>query len=315
MSKTVTALVVSEKALEGCVALDKVAQACSQALGRATGVFERMGVLSWAVTTLRSQIAPEQMKAVMSLQGTRLGFLTDKDSKGGYDEATVKECLIEAILRGVYPVMNEFNIIASNMYITKEGFGRLIREFPGLTDYKESFGVPRIKDGGAEVACQATWLLNGQPGNLERTIPVGGDLKYMKADATIGKATRKLRAAVHTRLTGSEQSDGEVSETAKIIDVPHKLIAPTDEPTGFAGARPAGDSAEPEAPPPSDGDASPPDMETERELLLIQLRDLAKNRPEKFAGVLSSNDMVASEIKGMNVTELNDLVEAIQTAK
>ena len=93
--------------------------------------------------------------------------------------------------------------------------------------------------------------------------------------------------------------------------MPHVVVQPTDEPSGLAGARPAADPAESEVPPPTGEDASPPDMKTERALLLAELRRLRTSKPEKFAGTLSANDIAESEIKGMDVAQLNDLVEAI----
>jgi hypothetical protein len=68
----------------------------------------------------------------MALQGSNLGFKTDKDKTGGYSEAEVKTCLIDAVLLGLQPTGNEFNIIASQMYPTGVGFGALIKTTPRL---------------------------------------------------------------------------------------------------------------------------------------------------------------------------------------
>ncbi|MFK5282891.1 hypothetical protein ACI3PL_25325, partial [Lacticaseibacillus paracasei] len=79
----------------------------------------------------------------MALQGNRLGFKTDKDKSGGYPESVVKNCLIEAVLLGIQPTGNQFNIIAGNMYPTKEGCGYLLNNFKGLS-YNLVCSLPRI---------------------------------------------------------------------------------------------------------------------------------------------------------------------------
>jgi len=198
------------------------------------GRVSRAHALARAVQRLRGAITPAEMADFMALQGSPLGFLTDKDQEGGYDPPTVKECLIEALLRGVYPVGNEFNIIAGHAYITKAGMARLVRQFPGLTDLKINFGVPVMKHGGALVEASARWLLNGNAQQIERTIPVRVN-RYMGVDAILGKAERKLLAAVYGRLTGSEHTvpDGEIDDlelqparegmAAKLTPGRHKL--------------------------------------------------------------------------------------------
>jgi hypothetical protein len=91
----------------------------------------------------------------------------------------------------------------------------MVREFPGLTDLKLDFGVPRTAPNtkGALIVGQASWRLNGQKDTLSREIPVRVN-EFMGVDAIIGKAERKLLKLVYQRLTGSEQSiqDGEVGD-------------------------------------------------------------------------------------------------------
>lgn len=149
----------------------------------------------------------------MPLQGTTLGFLTDKDTAGGYDVRVVKEVLCEALLRGFRPVGNEFNIISGRFYGAKNGFDRIVHEWPGVSGVQIDLGVPHLAgDKGALVACRARWFLDGEEMTLECTaaatatdvdtrIPVkvnGG----MGPDAILGKATRKLYARIYQRLTG-----------------------------------------------------------------------------------------------------------------
>jgi len=105
--------------------------------------FEKAFLIASAVQELKLELTAEYMKPIMGLQGNRLGFKTDKDNAGGYTEAIVKNCLIEAVLTGVQPFGNQFNIIAGNMYITKEGFGYVLSNVKGLS-YDIIPQLPRI---------------------------------------------------------------------------------------------------------------------------------------------------------------------------
>ena len=69
------------------------------------------------------------------LMNTRAGFLTDRNpakAKRGqqpptpYGISEVKSCLKDAILKGLLPVGNQFNIIAGSVYITREGYTFLL---------------------------------------------------------------------------------------------------------------------------------------------------------------------------------------------
>lgn len=209
--------------------LEGIASECGLQSLSTAGQFMRTFRLAAGIRALNQAINSEMMKDIMFLQGLSLGFRTDKDSGQGYSEDVVKQCLIEAVLRGAYPVGNEFNIIAGRPYLTKEFFTRKVREFPGLTDLRLSPGVPSLSSSGqgALVPYVATWRLNNLPMRLERLarkidevttiderIPVRVN-SGMGADAITGKATRKMLAAIYGQLTGSEGllPDGEADET------------------------------------------------------------------------------------------------------
>lgn len=152
-------------------------------------------------------------KYFMPLQGSTLGFITDKDQGGGYPVAVVREVVTEALLRGFRPIGNEFNIISGRFYGAKHGFERIVHEYPGVSSVEIDMGVPHLAgDKGALVPCEARWLFHGEvqslrcasaekPGDIDTRIAVkvnGG----MGPDAIVGKATRKLYARVYQRLTG-----------------------------------------------------------------------------------------------------------------
>jgi hypothetical protein len=175
--------------------------------------FEKAFIVSKAIGELKDLLTPEYMKPIMALQNNRLGFLTDK-KEGGYPEAVVKNCLIEAVLMGVQPVGNMFNIIAGNTYLTKEGFGYLLADARIANTI--TFELPRIKDESAAVVAIVKWDSNGTPKEQKLDLPIKVN-KYMGADAVIGKATRKARAWLYNSIMGTEYGDGDIETEAVVI--------------------------------------------------------------------------------------------------
>lgn len=220
-----TALAFRAKS-EDLARVETIVTEFSAASGRGdSGHFARAFQMSGAIRALHLAMTEDMMKDIMHLQGTGLGFLTDKDKDGGYDVATVKTVAIEAALLGAYWVGNEFNIISGRPYLTKNFFIRKLREYPGLTDLKLYPGVPvMMGDKGALVPYIATWKLAGEEMRIERLLTKLDDKQEldqricikvnsgMGADAILGKAERKIRAAIYGRLTGSDLTDGEVGD-------------------------------------------------------------------------------------------------------
>ena len=173
--------------------------------------FEKAYLIANATSELKKLLTPEYMKPIMELQGNVLGFKTDKDNKGGYSETIVKNCLIEAVLMGLQPYGNQFNIIAGNTYPTKQGFGYLLANFKGLS-YEIIPELPRINSSNtsAAITMNIVWSVNSSE-KKERKIEIPIKVNnYMGTDAIIGKATRKARAWLYGTITGSEISDGDV---------------------------------------------------------------------------------------------------------
>lgn len=197
--------------------LESLAERHTLAALSAKGRFEQAVALGRGMADLKEALG-QVVVHLMPLQGSTLGFVTDKDSEGGYPAGVVTECLIEAVLRGVRPIGNEFNIISKRCYITKNGYAHLLRSHKGLTDLKTDIGIPVGKTGGAVVTASASWRLDGKPDSLKRDFPVKTNAGS-GADQIQGKATRKLYAAVYTQITGSEQSglDGEVGDTPDLL--------------------------------------------------------------------------------------------------
>jgi hypothetical protein len=192
------------EALDNAVERGIAAQTMAGRMSRALAVAGAMQDLR------RAMDAPGVMDSIMSLQGTSLGFRTDKDSSGGYPTDVVRDCSIDAAMQGCYHVGNEFNIIAGRCYITKEGMGRKLSGIEGL-GYSITPGIPKMAGQGAIQPMEVGWTYKGKSG--QKTIDVCVRVNQgMGADAIVGKATRKARAWLYQHITGQEVPEGEVGD-------------------------------------------------------------------------------------------------------
>lgn len=217
-------------------AIDDATEQIQQALAKCNAsALAELPALKQAVTLaagvqhLRKALTDDIMQRVfMPLQGSKLGFVTDQDSKGGYDIATVRDCMIEGMIKGAQPINNEINIISGNCYVAKNGLKRMVMQWPGLTNLCLTPGVPQAAgDKGALIAMRATWRLNGKPMELYRGQTKDADgvvddtriavrvNSGMGPDAIIGKAERKMYKAIYEILTGGAITvdDGDAIDT------------------------------------------------------------------------------------------------------
>jgi hypothetical protein len=186
--------------------LDKVASKFSNSLSFDASPFETAITLSQGIAALRALLDDDIMTEIMRLAGSPLGFMTDRK----YQAGETRDAIIEASLRGFRVCGNEFNIIAGKFYGAKAGLHRKVISYPGLTDFKETFGIPKMSgDKGAIVVTKATWKLNGIKDALEREFAIRVN-SQMGVDAIIGKGQRKLYAAVLNQLSGVITPDGDV---------------------------------------------------------------------------------------------------------
>lgn len=178
--------------------------------------FEKAFIMSSALQTLDKLLTPEFMQPIMALQGSNLGFKTDKI----YSIQEVKDCLKDAVLLGLQPTGNEFNIIAKNMYPTRQGFGSLLKKINGLK-YSISYSNPTFNPDKSSANCIATikWELNGESHVQEQEFAIKSN-SYATADAILGKAERKARRWLFNTVEGTDIPDGDVT------DIPHVDLTP-----------------------------------------------------------------------------------------
>jgi hypothetical protein len=201
--------------LEEARKLSSVAKQSQSALLSTDDPIIRTVVLAQAAQLLRESITPGIMSDFRALMNTPLGFRTDRGRNPGdktYDDATVKDILIQAMVRGLRVTGNEFNIIAGNLYITKEGYKRLIKDFPGLTDLHVDIGTPKAHGEGAIVPCKATWKLRGISQSMDCTGDYAIAVKGAGVDLLVGKAESKMLRRIYARLAGSDLATPEEEE-------------------------------------------------------------------------------------------------------
>lgn len=203
---------------------------CGVAAIRDLPKFKQAISLAKGMRELRKAVDDNFVKhCLMPLMGTTLGFLADRPNPKEpepYGPLVVRDCAIEAMVRGFNVVGNEFNIIAGRFYGTKNGYARLVSEFPGLTDLVLQPGVPTLAgDRGALVPFTASWRINGKADRIEclqsekfdQRIPVKVNAG-MGPDAILGKAERKMLFRIYQRVNGSSfgATEGEVGDEGAI---------------------------------------------------------------------------------------------------
>jgi hypothetical protein len=191
-----------------------------------------------AVGDLLEALTPAVMEPVMQLQGTSLGFRTDRDKDGGYPVETVRQCFVEAKLRGYRAVGNEWNIIGGNFFAAKNGVRRKLLDTPGFTDYKPSLEPPRLTTSGegAVVKARASWKIDGIGDSLEAEIPIRVN-RGQGADAILGKAQRRLDVLVLARLEGTTTPAADVDEI-EATSAPARVTAPPPAAPAEQGSSP-----------------------------------------------------------------------------
>jgi hypothetical protein len=181
------------------------------------------------VMLARSLLTPEIMKYINSVKNTSIGFLTDevpqhKATKNRpvfqYGEDTIKDCVIEALSRGLYPINNEFNILAGRCYTTKNGYTHQLKDLKDLDEVEINIEIPRIKgDGtGAVVDVQLSYMFKGKKFDTTKHFACRMNAG-MGADAIVGKAERKIKKWLFERVTQTTTSDSDLVDRGVAMEM------------------------------------------------------------------------------------------------
>lgn len=183
----------------------------------AGAAFRAVGV----VTSLRQILTDDIMNAVfMPLANTSIGFLTDKDpnrvdkrtGRPGepYPVSVVRDCLIDAVMRGLLPTGNQFNIIAGRQYTTNEGYSYLLKKLNVRHMISKAILPAPPNAPFVDVKCTINYFLNGEVGKpFSITVQCKQDA-YSSPDQIKGKADRKAKKTLYEFITGEDVRDGDV---------------------------------------------------------------------------------------------------------
>jgi len=158
---------------------------------------------------------------IMKLQGTKLGFVTDKDKHDGYHPDVVVDVTIEAASRGARMIGNEVNIISGACYFTKNYFKRKLDEVLSPGNWRFNHGVPKInRDSkglttGSEVSTVITWSDSKGSQKEIVTFPIKAD-KFSSLDQILGKADRKCGKWLLENITGERFDDGDADDMISV---------------------------------------------------------------------------------------------------
>lgn len=250
-------------------------------------------VMAMAIKDLREALTPEAMAAVKELAGTSLGFLTDKPQDKQYSIDVIRECVVEAMIRGVGVVGNQFNIIAGRFYMARNGWEAKLRK-AGCTQIVPTVGKPEdVREGKpnergfskytATFGAQATCIKNGQrfsvsaclsdgvDGRIEASA-FGKDLSDCLAGLK-GKVEARILKKLYCLACDAIEADDEVQENVIVIEEPARQI---EQPKAEATA------------------ADEPSQEKQHEGSLIRIRQILQSEPDTLVFVESVWNEIAT---------------------
>ncbi|MGN0878734.1 MAG: hypothetical protein ACI4WT_04695 [Oligosphaeraceae bacterium] len=203
-----------DEASAGIEALDAIVAYGRSAMKLANGMRKSL-MRSNYIARMRSALTPEVMGAVMYLQGSELGFLTDKDKEGGYPVNVVRDCVISAAAKGLSPVENQFNIIGGRMYVTTNGCLQILADL-GVR-HSETAAIPQLVADRAKTKVLVEWEEDSRRQSKELEFEVRLN-KGMGVDGANGKAIRKARMWLVNRISGMTLADADAEEAMAEAD-------------------------------------------------------------------------------------------------
>lgn len=286
----------------------------------ALGSLQKAVVAATAINVVRGALTDEVMNLFLPLMDSPLGFKTDRKQ---YSTEDVKTCLVQALLVGVLPFGNRFNIISGQCYITQQGYEGLVRGIPGLTDLDYIAGTPTILDGGKTAAIRVVlkWKIDGREMSLVNEKGESGNRLFtvavnagMGPDAIIGKAKRKALKAAYELLMGSDltPADGDLDDMGPAIPIEP---AATEKPSRTAGLReklaarkqPAQEQEQPQAEQQTEPEQPQPEQAAEPGPITDEQRSAIAQQFNRLKLTQADKDEI---LKGFGVKALSKLSEA-----
>lgn len=182
---------------------------------------------AYVLRSLENVFTDEIMTEVfMPLMNKRIGFLTDRNGKTNnrgqtkplYTKEVVRTSIVDAICFGLEPRNNQFNIIAGNMYPTKEGYSHLLRKLGAKHVLTVGQDLSAVDSNFAQMQVIIGYEYKGEKSKLTITTNVKKD-SYSSYDQLKGKAEKRGKKALYEFLTGIDlgDNDGDYQE-AQVVD-------------------------------------------------------------------------------------------------
>lgn len=173
------------------------------------------------INRLRELLTDDLINQVFRpLMNTKIGFLTDhdpkrprKDRNGNpmpvkeYDNAVIRDAIIEAASYGLLPTGNQFNIISERMYPTKEGYNALLSKLGVKNFIAVGMDTGRL-EGSAEIPVKVDYMYKGDKGGFTITAIVKKD-GFSSYDQLAGKAERRALKSLYKYITGCDLGDAD----------------------------------------------------------------------------------------------------------
>lgn len=272
MSEVITRVVSkSEAAFSAVMAVGRsFAQRIEAAQIEGDTVAEAMA-MAFGMAEMQDAITqhPEASDVIARTAGHKWGFRTDNDTEGkgsNYDRGVLIACFCEAALMKLKAVGNEFNIIQSDVYVTREGWCGKLDRLPGVTEieitpgaikeYDEKEYTTKIRTsrdgrqyGGeqktklvAYVSATASCKVWGEPVEVKAWLyPDGRDERFQLTgtadiveamiDQLRGKAAGRIAEQLYYKVVGLSRRGPAVTETpskAAIASAPVTRPAETE---------------------------------------------------------------------------------------
>jgi hypothetical protein len=272
-------------------ALDKLMQNGATIAAMKEGMVKAVKTANF-IQQMKAALTDEVMGAIMSLQGSALGFKTDKDSRessgvlkqgSGYPVEVVRECVIEAAAMGLGVTGNQFNIISNNMYVAKNGANTMLKnlgikhfETPGIPEFHSEKDITYNDkfSGGTKTRKQLIFKQTVNVSWVDAEGEHSEDVSFlinvnnaMGPDAVSGKAIRKARMWLVTKVTGMEVADADVDDNAAPVDVTPEAEKPKGRFMKKEKPAPAQPEQKPADPAPRDPVTDAPELDPLRKAL------------------------------------------------
>lgn len=210
--------------------LDVVSKKYNLAAIHAFGHLEQAFMVAEGIKEMRKALVP-LLPEISLLMNTTLGFDTDKNPtktkvQEPYSTEQIIDCVAEALFRGLHLAGNEFNIIVGKCYTTRNGYERLVKELPTITDLDYALSPPFAHAGHTCVKVRATWKLGGMVMGLKNTNGEPFELFAIRVnsgqgtDATIGKAQRRMFKRIYEMCTGTQFTEPNIDEEVALLPAP-----------------------------------------------------------------------------------------------